>query len=260
MAAGTLVLDPVVEPSAEPMVGPSEEPLPNCSSGSAAPAPLSFARRRLMRAARWLGTVLLAVVFIRTFIGEASLVPTGSMEGTIMTGDHIFLNKAFYGPELPLVHWRLPRLKHAHREDIIAFHYPLDPRITFLKRVVAVGGDVVEIREDALYVNGAPVAEPYAVHKLHGRTHRRDTMPARVVPAGDLFVLGDNRDDSADSRYWGFVPEANVVGEPLLVYWSYDAPARDWLEENGSLKLRFYGSIASHLVSKTRWSRIGTLL
>lgn len=252
MAAGTLVFDPAVAPAASPAVDHAGEAFTQ--------APLPFARRRWVRAARWLGTVLLAVIFIRTFVGEASLVPTGSMEGTIMTGDHIFLNKALYGPELPLVHWRLPRLKHAKRGDIIAFRYPLDPRVTFLKRVVAVGGDVVEIREDALYVNGAPVAEPYAVHKLHGQTHRRDTMPARAVPAGDLFVLGDNRDDSADSRYWGFVPETNVVGEPLLVYWSYDAPARDWLEENGSLKLRFYGSMAAHLVSKTRWSRIGTLL
>src|SRR5207248_5472266 len=98
MAAGTLVLDPVVEPSAEPVVGPPEGPLPAASAESPDPVLLPFARRRLMRAARWLGTVLLAVVFIRTFIGEASLVPTGSMEGTIITGDHIFLNKALYGP------------------------------------------------------------------------------------------------------------------------------------------------------------------
>jgi signal peptidase I len=246
MAAGTLVFNPR---------GPAEDAGDFETTG-----PLPFARRRWVRAARWLGTVLLAVVFIRTFLGEASLVPTGSMEGTILTGDHIFLNKALYGPELPLVHWRLPRLRQPQRGDIIAFQYPLDPRITFLKRVVAVGGDVVEIREDLLFVNGAPVAEPYAVHRLHGRTHRRDTMPARAVPAGEFFVLGDNRDDSADSRYWGFVPLDNVVGEPLLVYWSYDAPARDWLEEDRANKLRFYRSMAAHLFSRTRWSRIGTLL
>jgi hypothetical protein len=123
-----------------------------------------------------------------------------------------------------------------------------------------VGGDLVEIRQDALLVNGAPVAEPYVVHRLHARTHRQESYPALRVPAGELFVLGDNRDDSADSRYWGTVPVENVVGEPLLVYWSYDAPARDWLEEKGSLRLRFYGSMATHLFSKTRWSRIGTLL
>jgi signal peptidase I len=240
MAAGTLIFAP-----SDALAAPLREPL---------------AGRRWFRAARWLGTVALAVLFIRTFIGEASLVPTGSMEGTVLIGDHIFLDKALYGPELPLVHWRLPQLKTPSRGDIIAFRYPLDPRITFLKRVVAIGGDTVEIREDALYVNGTAIAEPYAVHRLHARSHHRDTMPARKVPAGELFVLGDNRDDSADSRYWGFVPQENVVGEPLMVYWSYDAPAHDWLEENGSLKLRFYASMASHLLTKTRWSRIGTLL
>lgn len=233
------------------------------TSGAApaeAAARLPFRRRRWYRVARWLGTVALAVFFIRTFVGEASLVPTGSMEGTILTGDHIFLNKALYGPELPLVGWRLPRLRAPRRGDIVAFRYPRDPRVTFLKRVVAVGGDTVEIREDALYVNGAPVAEPYVVHRLHARTARRESYPAQRVAAGQLFVLGDNRDDSADSRYWGTVPVQNVVGEPILVYWSYDAPAHDWLEENSARKLAFYRSMATHLFSRTRWSRIGTLL
>jgi signal peptidase I len=219
-----------------------------------------YSGQRWFRVARWLGTVALAVFFIRTFIGEASMVPTGSMEGTVLIGDHIFLNKALYGPELPLLGWRLPQLKAPHRGDIIAFKYPLDPKITFLKRVVAVGGDAVEIRRDMLYVNGAAVAEPYAVHRIHARTHATESMPLRRVPAGELFVLGDNRDDSADSRYWGTVPMADVVGEPLLVYWSYDAPSSDWLQENSSAKLRFYASIPEHLFSRTRWSRIGTLL
>lgn len=240
MAAGTLIFD---------------------APAALAPATrVPFPRRRWFRVARWLTTVLLAVFFIRTFVGEASMVPTGSMEGTVLIGDHIFLNKALYGPELPLVGWRLPRLKTPSRGDIIAFKYPIDPRVTFLKRVVAVGGDRVEIRRDVLYVNGAAVAEPYAVHRIHARTHRTESMPARMVAKGELFVLGDNRDDSADSRYWGTVPLADVIGEPLVVYWSYDAPSSDWLQESGSAKLRFYASIPEHLFSRTRWSRIGTLL
>jgi signal peptidase I len=167
------------------------------SSGAAslaeARALVPFRRRRWYRAARWLATVLLAVFFVRTFLGEASVVPTGSMEGTILTGDHIFLNKAFYGPELPLVGWRLPRLRTPRRGDIVAFRYPRDPRITFLKRVVAIGGDTVEIRDDALYVNGAPVPEPYVQHRLHARTARRENYPAQKIAPGSLFVLGDNR-------------------------------------------------------------------
>jgi len=223
-------------------------------------ARVPFRRRRWFRILRWLATVALAVFFIRTFVGEASVVPTGSMEGTILTGDHIFLNKALYGPELPLVGWRLPQLRSPERGEIVAFRHPRHPEVRFLKRVVAVGGDVVEIREDALYVNGAPVAEPYAQHRLHARTARRESYPAQKVPAGHLFVLGDNRDDSADSRYWGTVPVENVVGEPILIYWSYDAPARDWLEDDGGRKLRFYGSIAANLFRRTRWERVGTLL
>ena len=223
-------------------------------------ARIPYARRRWFRVARWLATVGLVAFFIRTFIGEASMVPTGSMEGTVLIGDHIFLNKALYGPELPLLGWRLPQLKTPHRGDIIAFKYPLNPQITFLKRVVAVGGDTVEIRRDVLYVNGAAVAEPYVEHRVHERTHRTESMPLRQIPAGELFVLGDNRDDSADSRYWGTVPLRDIVGEPLVVYWSYDAPTSDWLQENGSAKLRFYASIPEHLFSRTRWSRIGTLL
>ena len=238
MAAGTFIFAPVAFAS----------------------APLPFWRRRWVRVTRWFGTIFLVVFFIRTFLGEASLVPTGSMEGTIMTGDHIFLDKALYGPELPLVGWRLPRLKSPHRGDIIAFRYPKDPSITFLKRVVAIGGDTIALRDDAVFVNGAPLPEPYAVHRVHARNHRYESMPARKVPAGQLFVMGDNRDDSSDSRYWGTVPVENVVGEPLVVYWSYEAPSRDWLQDKPDLKMRFYASIGEHLFSRTRWDRVGTLL
>jgi signal peptidase I len=226
---------------------------------AAAPAvPLS--RRRVLSAGRWLATVFLAVLFIRTFLGEASVVPTGSMEGTIMTGDHLFLDKALYGPTLPLVGWRLPQLRTPHRGDIIAFRWPKDPSITFLKRVVAVGGDTIAIHNDVVYVNGVAQAEAYAVHRVHTRTHRAENMAPLRIPAGHLFVMGDNRDDSSDSRYWGTVPVENVMGEPLLVYWSYDAPAKDWLQENSLLKLEFYASIGEHLFSRTRWARVGTLL
>lgn len=227
-----------------------------------APARPPLRQWRWFRALRWMATVLLIVGAVRTFVGEASLVPTGSMEGTILTGDHIFLNKALYGPEVPLLGVRLPRLKTVRRGDIVAFRHPRQPQTNFLKRVVAIGGDQVEIRDDVLFINGSPVTEPYAVHRWHPTQDaaRRESMRALRVPAGQLFVLGDNRDDSADSRYWGTVPEANVMGEPLLVYWSYDAPAAAWLEEGSGHRLRFYGSIAAHLFTRTRWSRVGTLL
>ena len=108
---------------------------------------------------------LIALTF-RTFIGEASVVPTGSMEGTILVGDHLFMDKLLYGPEIPMVHWRLPRLKSIHRGDIIVFRFPRNPSDTYLKRVAAVGGDTLEIRDGVVYVNYRPVIEPYVVHNL----------------------------------------------------------------------------------------------
>ncbi len=216
-------------------------------------------RTLLRKSTRRLAFLLLIVVFLRTFIGEASMVPTASMEGTILVGDHLFMSKLFYGPEIPLVHWRLPMLKTIHRGEIVVFHYPKNPSELFLKRVAAVGGDQVEIREGVLYVNSHPVPEPYAVH--HGPAHSaHEDMDALVVPKGQLFVMGDNRDNSSDSRDWGFVPVGNVIGEPLFVYWSYDAPSSRWLDENLRHKIDFYASIAGNFFSRTRWKRTGTWL
>lgn len=215
----------------------------------------SFWRRSTGR----LTLMAVIVLAVRVFIGEASVVPTASMEGTILVGDHLFMDKLLYGPEIPLVHWRLPALKTAHRGDIIVFRYPRNPEETFLKRVAAVGGDSLEMRDGVLFVNSHEITEPYAVH--HGPAHSRyEQMPPITVPPGKFFVLGDNRDNSSDSRDWGFVPAENVIGEPLFVYWSYDAPSSRWLDENLQHRLVFYASIAGNFFSHTRWSRTGTWL
>jgi len=204
--------------------------------------------------------VLAAIVLgMRIFVGEASVVPTASMEGTILVGDHLFMDKLLYGPEIPLVHWRLPVLKSIHRGDIIVFRYPKDVTETFLKRVTALGGDRLEIKNGVLYVNSQPVVEPYAVH--HAPVHSPlESWGPTVVPEGKLFVMGDNRDNSSDSRDWGFVPMSNVIGEPLFVYWYYDAPTARWLDENPSHRISFYASIAENFFSNTRWNRTGMLL
>lgn len=199
------------------------------------------------------------VLAIRVFVGEASVVPTGSMERTILVGDHLFLDKFLYGPEIPFTHWRLPMMKNVHRGEIIVFRYPKDPSEAFLKRVAAIGGDTVEIRDGVLYINSKAVREPYAVHRAPAHSWH-EQMPPIVVPAGNLFVMGDNRDNSSDSRDWGFVPVQNVIGEPLFVYWSYDAPSSRWLDENPEHKFVFYASIAGHFFSQTRWSRTLTWL
>jgi signal peptidase I len=215
------------------------------------PTTLQRLRKMVLRA-------LLIALLVRTFVGETSVVPTPSMEGTILVGDHLFWSKALYGPEIPLTHWRLPRLRKVRRGDIVAFRFPKDREQTYLKRVAAVGGDLVEIRAGHLFVNGAPVRENYAIHHGGFFVHTWEQMPARLVPEGQIFVLGDNRDNSSDSRDWGPVPEENVIGAPWFVFWSYDAPTAAWLDQNH--RLRFYSSMVAHFFSRTRWSRTGLLL
>lgn len=231
--------------------------------------------------------VLAGVLCIRTFVAEATVIPTGSMESTILIGDHVFLNKLLYGPRLPYTNWRLPPLREVHRLDIVAFRYPRNPSVMFVKRVIGVGGDVVRIEDKKVYLNGKPLFEPYAQFQFSSILPLRDnfpptpsvleTLPAAWgldpawtrempnflrkdglhVPPGYLFVMGDNRDNSLDSRFWGFVPLENVVGEPLFVYWSYDAPTRDWTADSLAARLRFDGSIIKNFLNRTRWSRTG---
>jgi signal peptidase I len=236
---------------------------------------------------RSLLVVLVGVFCIRTFIAEATVIPTGSMEQTILIGDHVFLNKLLYGPRFPYTSLRVPPFKRIHRQEIIAFRYPRNPSVMFVKRVIGMGGDVVRISNKQVFVNGQALKEPYAQYQSYSMMTLRDnfppsldeleTLPAMwgldpnwarempgsirndglLVPQGYLFAMGDNRDNSSDSRFWGFVPESNVVGEPLFVYWSYDAPSKDWTNENLSSRVKFDLSILWNFIQKTRWSRTG---
>lgn len=237
--------------------------------------------------ARSLIVVLSAVVLIRTFVAEATVIPTGSMENTILIGDHVFLNKLLYGPRLPFTSLRVPPIRAVERGDIVAFHNPRNPSVLFVKRAIALGGDVIRVEGRKVYLNGTVLEEPYAQFQFSNVIPLRDDFPPKVseietlpaawgldpawaremaryiekdgmrVPPGCLFVMGDNRDNSLDSRFWGFVPAEAVVGEPLFVYWSYDAPTQDWTPETVGDFARAKLSIAWNFLSKTRWSRTG---
>jgi signal peptidase I len=233
--------------------------------------------------------VLIGVFCIRTFVAEATVIPTGSMENTILIGDHVFLNKLLYGPQLPYTDVRFPRLAPIHSGDIVAFHYPVNPAQMFVKRVIGIGGDVIRIVDKKVYVDGKRLKEPYAQFQSSANFPLRDNFPPPIseinelpaawgldpnwarempnfirkdglhVPRGYLFVMGDNRDDSLDSRFWGFVPVQNVVGEPLFVYWSYNAPTHEWLDDGLRDRLNFDASILWNFFAKTRWSRMGKI-
>lgn len=208
-------------------------------------------------------------LLIRTFLLEAFQIPSGSMERTLLAGDFLFVNKAVYGAQIPGTSARLPGFGSPQRGDVIVFAYPKDPTLNYVKRVVGVGGDTLAMHLGTLYVNGLRQVEPY-VQRIDslpdaassdfawqvpflvdppsdtrwGYRPTRDGWGPLVVPAGKYFTLGDNRDNSHDSRYWGFVDKAAVKGRPLLVYFSYDRETHDalpWLTD-------------------IRWSRLGSLI
>jgi signal peptidase I len=161
------------------------------------------------------------MLFIRTFLIQPFVIPSGSMLHTLQPGDRIFVTKFSYGIHLPFLAKELISLGEPERGDIIVFPYPRNPKVDYIKRVIGLPGDVLEIRDKQLFRNGEPVIEDYITHSspqiLPGW---RDIMRPITVPPGKLFVMGDNRDDSQDSRYWGFVEKDTVHGRAVIIYWS----------------------------------------
>lgn len=172
--------------------------------------------------------VLLAL-FIRAFVVQAFKIPSGSMEPTLQVGDHILVNKFIYGIRLPVTNTTVIPVSEPERGDIIVFEYPVEPDKDFIKRVVGVPGDTVEIKDKKVYVNGRRVDKYPVKHMeedmLSSSVNKRDNFGPVTVPEDAYFVLGDNRDHSYDSRFWGFVREAAIKGEAFIIYWSWDSDA-----------------------------------
>jgi signal peptidase I len=192
----------------------------------------------------WLKSILIAFLlflFIRAFFVQAFKIPTGSMEDTLLVGDFLLVNKLIYGPHLPIVGARTPSIREPERGDIVVFKYPLDEDLDFVKRCIAVPGDTVKMVNKAIYVNGERLDEPYVrfnskrIIPANPRNHKsgdslkkprfpltRDNFGPFQVPEDKYFVLGDNRDNSSDSRVWGFVDRDLIIGKPLFIYFSWD--------------------------------------
>jgi signal peptidase I len=223
--------------------------------------------------AEWAITILL-LLFLTTTLVQAYVIPTGSMEDTLLIGDHLLVDKMAFAPSGPISKHILP-YSDVKRGDIIVFRYPVDITMTFVKRAMGIPGDRIRIVNKEVYRNGVKLNEPYKVHKSDQIDPYRDNFPSEpnsmvypgaadmlqnhvingevVVPPDTVFAMGDNRDSSLDSRYWGFVPRENIIGKPLIVYWSYDAPT-DQLQ-NPSIGLDHIKDIAMNFFSKTRWRR-----
>jgi len=217
----------------------------------------------------YLESIVVAVIlalFIRTFVVQAFKIPTGSMEKNLLIGDHLLVNKIVYSPSNNVVERVLLPKKSIERRHVVVFKFPEDPSRDFIKRVIGLPGETVEIREKKVYVDGKPLDEPY-VHFLEPPLSRddpeyglredgRDNWGPQLVPPGHLFVLGDNRDNSRDSRYWSFLPMDQVKGRALLVYWSYEA-SREEYHRTG-----YWEWIRDTLAAfgKTRWKRFFHLI
>jgi signal peptidase I len=232
------------------------------------PAPADPDRKSTAR--EYLESVVVAVIlalFIRTFAVQAFKIPTGSMETNLLIGDHLLVNKLVYSPSFGPLEDALLGKKDVQRGHVVVFKFPEDPARDFIKRVIAVPGETVEIRDKQVLIDGKPLEEPY-VHFLEPPLRRddpeyalradpsRDNYGPKLVPAGQLFVMGDNRDNSRDSRFWGFLPRDQVKGRALLVYWSYEA-SRGEYERTGYVQwlkdtLTAFG--------RTRWNRFFHLI
>ncbi len=174
--------------------------------------------------------ILIAIVialFIRTFVVQAFKIPSGSMKPTLLVGDHILVNKFIYGVKIPYLNTVILPVKDPQRGDIVVFKYPIDPRKDFIKRVIGVPGDVIEIRDKSVYINGQRLNHDVGVYSdprtIAGNLRPRDNLGPITVPLDGLFVMGDNRDESFDSRFWGFVPLRDVSGKAFIIYWSWDS-------------------------------------
>ena len=191
----------------------------------------------------YIEAILLAIViafFIRTFVIQAYKIPSGSMKPTLLIGDHILVSKFNYGIRLPLVRSTLIPVGTPKRGDIVVFIYPEDRSKDFIKRLIGLPGDRIEIRNKNILLNGLPWSDTHGVHVdnliIPGSVQPRDNFGPVTVPEGSLFVMGDNRDESYDSRFWGFVPMKDVLGKALIIYWS-------WNQENHGVRLGRLGSI-----------------
>jgi signal peptidase I len=236
---------------------------------SAAPAPAGTSFKKSV-AREYLESVVVAIIlalFIRTFVVQAFKIPTGSMETNLLIGDHLLVNKLVYSPSMATLERSVLAKRPVARGHVVVFKFPEDPARDFIKRVIGLPGETLEIRDKTVYVNGEPLSEPY-VHFLEPPLARsdpeyglraeglRDNWGPQLVPAGHVFVLGDNRDNSRDSRFWGFLPLDQVKGRALMVYWSYEA-SREEYHRTGYLEW-ILDTLAAF--GKTRWSRFFHLI
>ena len=207
-------------------------------------------------------SILIAVIlalFIRTFVFQAFKIPTGSMEENLLVGDHILVNKFIYGPTVTPLEERLLPVRAVDREDVIVFRAPQEPDKDFIKRVMGLPGESVVVEGGDLLIDSEAIDDPHANHKAaYGNFH--DTREPIDVPENEYFVMGDNRENSRDSRYWGTVPRPLVKGKAMFVYWSYESNEQSFISSGVADRLMQFGNVILHFFTRTRWERTFKLI
>ncbi len=207
----------------------------------------------------YIETILVCVIFViftRAFVFQQSKIPSGSMENTLLVGDYIMVNRFIYAPTSFAWEKHLLPTRDIRRGDIVVFKYPLEPEVDYIKRIVGLPGDTVELRRGFLYVNGDLVDEPY----VNPSYRRPDSYGPITVTADNYLALGDHRDRSADSRVWGFVPRSLLKGRALLIWWSFDEPASEANPHGIAESTRSILDKLVHFLTRTRWRRCFTLI
>jgi signal peptidase I len=214
-------------------------------------------------------SIVIAVIlalFIRTWVVQAFKIPTGSMEQNLLIGDHLLVNKFVFSPTASDVeHWVLPA-DEVERGDIVVFKFPEEPERDFIKRVIGLPGETLEVRRKRVFINGEPLDEPYLrgqmppIPEIGATVDRRDTYGPITLPDGEYFMMGDNRDNSQDSRYWGPLPHDYLKGKAMVVYWSFDAQQPVIQEPGIGATVKRLGSVVVHFFTRTRWDRMFRLV
>ncbi len=208
-------------------------------------------------------TAVILALFVRTWVVQAFKIPTGSMENNLLIGDHLLVNKFVFGPEPTGFERAILPVRDIRRGDIVVFKYPDEPERDFIKRVIGLPGETLELRNKKMFINGQPLDEPYVhyIDATHGASEVtsfdvRERYGPVTVPPDQHFVMGDNRDNSQDSRYWGFLPRHYVKGKALLIYWSYESGREDYVDNGVGATIKRVFSVVTHFFTRTRWERL----
>ena len=223
------------------------------------PEVMSF---RKSTAREYFESIVIAVIlalFVRTWVVQAFKIPSGSMEQNLLIGDHLLVNKFVHAPTVSELERTLRPIGEVQRGDVLVFKYPEDPTRDFIKRTIGLPGETIELRQSRVFIDGQPIEEPYLdLMRPGGKVAAdiRGEFGPRVVPDGHLFMMGDNRGDSQDSRYWGPLPIEYVKGRAFVLYWSYESESDFYADVGLGATLRRLASGVTHFFTRTRYERL----